>query len=149
MKSILLSKQVNAPPEVVFSVASDLANAAEYVQGIERIELLTPKPIGVGTKWRETRKMMGQETTETLEITAFNPPQSYTVEANSCGSHFASTFRFAPEANGTRVELEINCRADSFFAKMMSPFSGMMVGMMKKMVDQDLEDVKRVAESRG
>ena len=148
MKNHTLTKQVNAPPDVVFAVASDLAKAAEHVQGIERIELLTPEPVGVGTKWRETRKMMGKEATETLEITAFDPPRSYTVEADSCGCHFVSTFRFTPEAGGTRVELEVGGHANSFMAKLMSPLSGLMMGTMKKMMDQDLEDVKRVAESR-
>lgn len=148
MMRLMLTKQVNAPPDIVFAVASDLANAAEHVQGIERIELLTPPPIGVGTRWRETRTIMGKESTETLEVTAFDPPRRYTVEADSCGSHFESTFRFTPAAGGTRVELEINCRADSFFAKLMSPLSGLMMGTMKKMLDQDLEDVTRVAEAR-
>ena len=148
MKPITLTKQINVPPDVVFAVAGDLANAAEHIQGIDRIELLTPQPVGVGTKWRETRKMMGKEATETLEITAFDPPRSYTVEADSCGCHFVSTFRFTPEAGGTRVELEVASQAKTFMAKLLSPLGCLMAGTMKKMMDQDLEDLKHVAESR-
>lgn len=148
MKPIILTKQINAPPDVVFAVASDLANAAQHVQGIERIELLTPEPVGVGTRWKETRKIMCREATETLEITAFDPPHSYRVEADSCGCHYVSTFRFTPEAGGTRVELEVGGHATTFMAKLMSPLSGLMAGTMKKMIDQDLEDLKRVAEAR-
>lgn len=149
MKPIILTKQVNASLDVVFDVASDLANAAEHIQGIERIELLTPEPVGVGTKWRETRKIMGKEATETMEVTAFDPPRSYTVEADSCGCHFLSTFRFTPESDGTRVELEVASQANTLMAKLMSPISALMAGTMKKMMDQDLEDLKRVAESRA
>jgi hypothetical protein len=145
-----MTKYVAAPVEVVFDVASDLANAAEHVRGIEKIELLTPGPIGVGTKWRETRKMMGREATETLEITAFDRPRSYSVGCTSCGCYFESTFRFVPAAAGTKVTLDVNTRALTLFAKLMSPLGNLMMGKtFRKCLNDDLEDVKRVAESRA
>jgi hypothetical protein len=134
----------------VFDVATDLAHAAEHVRGIEKIELLTPGPVGVGTRWRETRRMMGNLATETLEVKEFDRPLKYVVGCESCGCCFQTTFAFAPRANGTDVTLDVHAEALTLMAKIMSPLGNFMTGKtMRKCLDDDLEDVKRVAESRA
>jgi hypothetical protein len=148
--SFAVTKHVDAPVETVFDAASDLAHAAEHIRGIEKIELLTPGPVGAGTRWRETRKMMGHESTETLEITAFGRPRSYTVACHSCGAFFETTFRFASDASGTNVTLDVRMEARSLMAKLMSPLGNLMFGKtMRKCMDDDLEDIKHVAEARA
>jgi hypothetical protein len=150
MADFQVTKHVAAPPEVVFDVATDLSHAAEHVRGIEKIELLTPGPVKVGTRWKETRKMMGMESTETLQVTAFDRPRSYTVSCDSCGCHFDSTFSFAPSAGGTDVTLDVKTKPLTIAAKIMSPIGDLMMkGTMRKYLEEDLEDVKRVAESRA
>ena len=149
MSSFQMTKHVAAPVDVVFDIASDLAHATEHVRGIEKIELLTSGPIGVGTKWRETRRMMAREATETLEITAFDRPRTYTVGCDSCGCYFQTVFQFEPHAGGTAVTLEVTTKAQTFMAKLMSPIGNLMMGkVMRKCIEDDLDDVKRVAESR-
>jgi hypothetical protein len=149
MASISITRQVAAPPEVVFEVATDLPHAAEHIRGIDKIELLTPGPIGVGTRWKETRRMMGNTATETLEIVAFDRPRSYTVGCESCGAYMETTFGFLPAGTGTQVSLNVRMEARSLFAKLLSPVGNLMFGkMMRKCLDDDLADIKRVAESR-
>jgi hypothetical protein len=168
MPSFTMTKRINAPVETVFDVASDLARAAEHIRGIEKIELLTPGLVGVGTRWRETRKMMGREATETLEITAFDRPHSYKVGCESCGAYMETTFRFTPvegqlhglksvprdepsllSSAATDLTLDIRCEARSLFAKLMSPLTGVMFEkMMRGCMESDLDDVARAAESR-
>jgi len=149
MSNFTLTKRVEAPVEVVFDVATDLTHAAEHIRGIEKIELLTPGPVGVGTRWRETRRMMGREATETLEIKRFNVPNNYTVGCESCGCYFETTFGFIGRANGTDVTLDVRSQTLTLFAKIMSPIGNLMMGKtMRKLLNDDLEDVKRVAEAR-
>jgi len=148
MASLRLTQHVHATPEVVFELASDLERVAEHVKGIERVELLTDGPIGVGTRFRETRIMFKKETSEDLEITAFDPPHSYTVECDSCGSHFRSEFRFIPDVSGTTIELLLDTRANTLLAKLMSPLGLLMMGSMRKIIQADLDDIKRAAEER-
>jgi hypothetical protein len=150
MTSFVFTKYVEAPPQTVFDVAADLEHAAEHVRGIEKIEMLTPPPVGVGTRWRETRKMMGKLATETLEVKAFDRPRKYVVGCESCGCYFESTFTFAPRSSGTAVTLDVHTKALTLMARIMSPIGNMMMGKtMRKLLDDDLEDVKRVAESRA
>ena len=148
MAKITTRMHIEAVPDVVFEVASDLANAAETFQGIEQLEVLGEGPIGVGTRFRETRKVMGKSSTEEMEITAFDPPHGYTVECETCGALYRSQYTFVGDIAGTHVRLETNCKPITLLAKLMSPLSKLMMGTMKKCLDDDLEDLKRVAEAR-
>jgi len=149
MAKFLMSEHVNAPPEVVFEVASDFRRAAQHIQGIESLEVLTEGPIGVGTRFRETRVMLGKSSTEEMEITEFDAPRRYVVECDSCGGHFRAEYRFIGDIAGTHVRLEFDTYPISFVAKLMSPLSKLMMGPMKKCIGADLEDLKSVAEAKA
>jgi hypothetical protein len=148
MAKFTLTKRIEAPLETVFDVATDLAHAAEHLRGIQKIELLTDGPVGVGTRWRETRKMMGHESTETLQIVAFDRPRSYAVGCESCGAYLETTFRFAQVGEATDLTLDVRMEARSLVAKLMSPLGSLMFGKtMRQLMENDLDDVRRVAES--
>ncbi len=149
MTEFTLSRRIAAPPERVFEISTDLRHAAEHVRGITRLEVLTDGPIGVGTRFRETRIVLEREATEEMEVTAFDPPRSYTVEAESCGTHFASTFTFEPVDGGTEVRLVFRAEPRTFGAKVMGfVFRGMLKSCMRA-VAQDLDDIAAVAEGRA
>ena len=57
-----------ASPERIFAVMTDLDAAAEWMPNIVSIERLDGDGFGVGTQWRETRKMFGKEATELFEV---------------------------------------------------------------------------------
>ncbi|TWT88932.1 Polyketide cyclase / dehydrase and lipid transport [Pseudobythopirellula maris] len=149
MRPIHATQRIEAPPERVWAVATDLEHAAERVSGIDRIEVVTDGPFGVGTVWRETRTMMNHQSTEELTVTRCGPPTGYTVEGESCGCAFASTLRFTPAGEGaTDVGFEMLWRAKTIFAKLASPIAGLLVGGgMRKAVESDLSDLKRACES--
>lgn len=146
---VVYSREINAPPHRVFEVFSDLPNAAERISGIESVEMLTDGPVGKGTRWTETRKMMGKLSSETMTITGFDPPKSYTAEAESCGAHYTSVFTFEPAGEGTRVTMTFEGRPVSLFAKLMMPLGALMSGALKKMIAKDLDDLARYCEGGG
>ena len=142
-----VEKQIDARPERVFALASNFATMSERIPGIKRVEMLTDGPVGVGTKFKETRVMFGKEATETMEVTAFDPPRSYNLGANSCGCLYDSCFAVTPNAGGTKVTLSFVATPVSFFAKLMSPLGKLMAGTMRKCFDGDLEAIKKAAEA--
>ncbi len=146
MGRITLNKFIDAPPERVFEVFADLRNAAGRVSAITKIEMLTDGPVGVGTRWRETRVMFKKEATETIEITAFDPPRSYTTLANSCGCRYECAFRFEPQDQGTRVTVEFAWTAQSLLAKLMAPLGKLMASTCMKAFDKDLSELKAHCE---
>lgn len=148
MKPIECNLFIQAPPERVFAVASNFAHAPEFIPGITKVEMLTEGPVGVGTRFKETRKFMGKEATETMELTGFDPPRSYTLGCHSCGADCLSRISFQPEGQGTRLTFQFEMKPVSFFAKLMSPLSGLMAGTMKKCFVGDMEAIKAAAEAR-
>jgi hypothetical protein len=150
MAQFSMTKWIAAPVETVFTVATDLAHAAENIRGIKKVEPLTGGPFGVGTRWRETRKMLGTESTETLEVVGFERWKSYIVGCESCGAYFETMFRFERDGDGTLVTLDARTEARSLVAKLMSPIGNLMFGkMMRKCVGEDLDDIKDIAERRA
>lgn len=67
------SCQIKAPREQVFAAFTDLPNLADKVTAITEIEMLTSGPVGVGTKFKETRIMFGKESSEVRKSPAFPP----------------------------------------------------------------------------
>ena len=148
MPKLQLNKTVNAPVEQTFQLFADFPNAANRINGIEKVEMLTNGPIGVGTRFKETRIMFGREATEEMEVTQFEPNKLYTVAANSCGARFESTFTFQPSGESTQVQMSLNTKAESLFAKLMSPLSALMMGSVKKAIESDIDQMTEICEQR-
>lgn len=147
-----LSTTIDAPQEAVFAVVSDFSNAAKMISGIDSVEMLDQakdgSAVGVGTRFKETRTMMGKQATEEMEVIEFDPPRSYTLSAISCGARFDSRVACDQESpGGCRLSYDIDTTAISLFAKIMSPIMGvMMKGTMRKMMEKDLADIKAHVE---
>ena len=142
------SSTIASPPARTFEVFTDLEQAARTIDGITSLEVLTDAPTGVGTRFRETRTMFGREATEEMEFTEFEPSRRYTVECDSCGAHWTSVYRFTPEGERTRVDVEMTVTPVSLMAKLMSPLSAAFSGTLIKCLKKDLEDLGRAAEGR-
>ncbi len=145
-KPIRISRHFNATVERVFEVMTDFRAAPQRIPAIKKVEVLTDGPVGKGTRFRETRIMFGREATETMEVTEFDPPHSLTVGGNSCGTIFASRFRFRPSGSGTELEMELTTKPVSMFAKLMSPLAAFMMGPMKKAMSADIDAIQKVCE---
>ncbi|WEL92246.1 SRPBCC family protein, partial [Tsukamurella tyrosinosolvens] len=72
---------VAAPRTAVFAAFADIENAPARMSGIESVDFVSDVRTGLGTRGRETRRMYGRAATEEMEITAFDAPSGYTVEA--------------------------------------------------------------------
>lgn len=149
MKPIRMSEYVAAHQEAVFAAFADFENATKTVSAINEIEMLTEGPVAQGTRFRETRTVMKREATEVMEVTRYEAGKAYTLECNSCGAHFSSTFEFHAEGDGTRVDFEMTSTPVTLMAKLMSPISSLMAGTMKKCMAQDMADVKRAVEGNA
>src|SRR4051812_25074752 len=118
------SKTIAASVEQVFAAMADIPNAPSRVPAILKVEMLTPGPVGVGTKFKETRKMFGKEATETMEFTAFEPNRRYVLSANSCGMLMNTELLFTPEGTATRVDMNMTAQATSMKTRIMGTLMG-------------------------
>ena len=70
MATIKVSNVIAAPVDRVFQLFTDIEHGPVHVSDIKRIELLIPGPVRRGTRWRETREVMGVRDSAEMEITS-------------------------------------------------------------------------------
>ena len=71
---IQVTRTIDAPPEIVWTLITDIANSPQVISGIDSVTILgSTEGFGVGTRWRETRTMFGKEATEEMEVSARSP----------------------------------------------------------------------------
>ena len=146
MAGVTIKKHIEASPEEVFAAATDLNKWVERIRGIEKVELLTDGPLGVGTRFRETRIMFKREAIEEMEFTGFDPPNGYAVGCESHGCRYNTEFSFTPNGSGTDVEMRFEATPLTFVAKAMSAMMKPMLGSVGKVLEQDLDDLKAAIE---
>ncbi len=140
MPGVTVRHLVKADPDTTFRVFADIPNAAATIAGIRSVEMLSDGPVGIGTRGRETRIMMGQSATEEMWVTGFDPPRSYVVEAESHGTHYHSRYDFEPVEGGTSVTLRFEGRPLTLTARLLSLVGVLFLGQIRKMLAQDMAD---------
>src|SRR5262245_11156101 len=145
MKPLLSAHRSSAPPDRMWAVASDFAQAPGRIKAITKVEIVTPGPVGAGTRFREWR---GRQMVD-MEIAAWSPPRSYSLRGYAVGTEFMSEIRCVPDGSGTRLEMEGDARAQTFGANLLSPLISAMSKMMMKSCAKDLSDIAAAAERSG
>lgn len=149
MASVRVGTHIEKPLEDVFAVFTNIEAAASRVNNIRRIEVLTPGGFAIGTRWLETREILGREQTEEMSVTAMEHGRSYTITTETAGTRFDCTFHFERAVGGTDVLVEFDIVPSSFGGMLVAPFGWMMTKTVEDSLKQDLADLKAVAEGRG
>ncbi|QYH36882.1 SRPBCC family protein [Salinibacterium sp. M195] len=144
------SVHIDAPVERVFEVFCDLDSTPTNVSGIISLELLEgPAQLKIGTKWRETRTFAGKEATEVMWVTDYEQDVSYTVDAESHGTHYQSVYLFMPSHGGTRLDYRFTMTPLTFGARLMSIVGLLFLGVTKKALTKDHHELKVACESQA
>ncbi len=140
---------INGSKEDIWKVITDIENATSNISGIEKVEILDhPKDSLVGLKWIETRTMFGKTATETMWVTEAEDNHYYQTRAENHGAIYISRLEISEENGQNFLSMSFDGQAQSFGARIMSAIFGfLMKGATKKMIQQDLEDIKKVVES--
>lgn len=136
--------RVEADPAKVWAAVTDIENAANNIQAIEKIEILEKPARGlVGLKWRETRVMFGKEATEVMWVTEARENEFYATRAESHGAVYISTVSLKPENGATLLSMGFRGEAQTIGAKFFSVILGVFFkGATRKALHADLLDIK-------
>ncbi len=149
---VTASRHVDAAPEAVWAVMTNLEGFAGAISGIENVERLDEGAgFQVGTKWRETRIMFGKTATEDMWVTEIDPGHRYVVEASSHGAEYRTIQTVAAdEAGGSLLTMSFSGKPVSTMAKVMSATVGKLFeNATRKAFAQDLADVATAAAAAG
>ena len=147
MATVVVSNEVGAPVEQVFAAFGDVEHASEHVAAIKGIEMLTPGGFGLGTRWRETREVLGRLDSAEMEVTSFEQNKGYTITHYKGGARLDTTFSFTPMPKGTSVQVEFSLDGPGLPPGLLTPLTWAISGKVRDVLAQDLGDLKRQIES--
>jgi carbon monoxide dehydrogenase subunit G len=145
-----LTQHIQAPPEKVWSVITDIPGSAATLSGVEAVQLLTEGPYAEGTRWKETRKMLGRSETVEMWVAQVDRPRSTTVKAAQGGADYSTRFNLAPRDGGTDLTLTFGAevlKPTAASRVMMAVFGKMGMAATRKALAKDLAEIAAKAES--
>lgn len=145
-----LTQHIHAIPEKVWAVISDIPGSAATLSGIDAVQMLTDGPYGEGTRWKETRTMMGRAETVEMWVAQADPPRSTTVKALQGGADYTTRFSLAERDGGTDLTLTFSADVikPTFLSKVtMALFGRLGMSMTRKALTKDLAEIAAKAES--
>ncbi|WP_062381291.1 SRPBCC family protein [Demequina pelophila] len=142
-------RRIEASPEAVWKVVTDLDGAADVMSAIVAIQRLEGDGYEPGVRWRETRRMFGREADEVMEVAEVDAPHRTVVVAENRGTEYETIFTLIPDGEGTLLRV-------SFTAETPHPGPAQRVGWLlfgkagmkatRKALDTDLEEIAAAVE---
>jgi carbon monoxide dehydrogenase subunit G len=145
-----LTQHIHASPDKVWAVVSDIPGSAATLSGINAVQMLTEGPYREGTRWKETRTMMGRAETVEMWVDQADPPRSTTVKANQAGADYTTRFSLAERDGGTDLTLTFGADVvkPTVLSKVaMALFGKIGMSITRKALAKDLAEIAAKAES--
>jgi hypothetical protein len=134
--------------DAVWNVITDIENAATFISGIEKIEIVERPASGlVGLCWRETRMYFGSLASVEKRITEAAENEFYKTSAEDSGFLFLTTMRIAESGDGVVLTSSHDTRPQGFAAKLKSTPMFLFKGVIRKALLRDLNDIKASVEN--
>ena len=122
---------IDRPVDAVFDYVADSRNEPSFNPAMAGVELLTPPPIGRGTRFRAR---MGRAGTQMLvELTEFDRPHRLGSRATSSMMQTSGALTFAPGGDGTVMSWAWQVRPRGWM-RMLGPLSGPLGGRMERRI---------------
>ncbi|MFF8510813.1 SRPBCC family protein [Streptomyces sp. NPDC015492] len=150
--TVVVERRVDASPGRVWESITDLPDMPRVLSGVERVEVLTRGGFAIGTRWRETRRMLGKEATEEMLVTECEPPDRYVTVADSHGMHYVSEITLTPDGTGaTTLRMTFSARPargrrQGFLGRLIARFGAKAVA---KALAKDLSEIANAVESKS
>jgi uncharacterized membrane protein len=146
MTTVSVVTEVAAPVQQVFELFTDLEHSAGRVSNIKEIEVLTTGGFELGTRWLETRQIVGQLSSAEMEVTAFERNRTYTITHHKAGTRIDTMFTFEPFEKGTRVQIQFDLESYGLPPGLLAPMGWAIAGKVRDVISHDLADLKEAAE---
>jgi len=148
MTTVTVATTVAGRVEQVFDVFTDVEHGAERVTNIQKLEMLTVGGFRLGSRWLETRAVLGHPHTVEMEVTAFEQNHTYRITHHTAGARIDAVFTFEPVGDQTRVQIEFILESHGLPPGALSPVRWAMASKVRDVIGQDLEDLKAFIEQQ-
>jgi len=141
---ITATTEIDAPAATVAEYAFEPINDPTWIGGISSATLLTPRPIGRGTRVQRLAKFLGRTIDYVLEVVTFEPGRLMEMKSVKGPFPMNVTYRFEPEGGRTRASVRVQGTASGHYR--IADF--FMAPMVKRNVSGDLKRLKKIVEAR-
>ncbi|MFC0522100.1 SRPBCC family protein [Pontibacillus salicampi] len=131
--------------EEVFDFLTSFDNAQTIMPNVVKNEILTEGPMGVGTRFRETREIKGREAASIIEITEFDKPNTFSVRSDVDGLSTFYHYTLTDKEGGTEVDFVCNIEAETLRMKLVKPIFKQ---IMKKEDGDHVQKMKEAMEKQ-
>lgn len=131
MAHITGSIRIQAPPERVFDTVADSRLEPSFNPAMTTVDLLTPGPIGLGTRFRARMGNAGMEML--VELTEFDRPRRLGSRTTSSMMETTGTLTCTPDAGATRLSWDWQVRPRGWF-RSLGPFVGLLGHRMERQI---------------
>ena len=132
------------PVTQVFDFLSNLENAPQWQNGVLASEVITTGQIGVGTRFKETLKLMGRPVEAICEIIEHEPGHRFVWQGSAPSLKFQGQYQFEPVSEGTRVSYTGSTELSGLW-RLVEP---LMAGEINKEIDTELKMIKSAVEAQ-
>jgi carbon monoxide dehydrogenase subunit G len=113
---------INRPVEEVFDFVADERNEPRYNPGMVRAEMLTPEPVGLGSRFRAEMRTRPRPMAMTTEFTGYDRPRRLASTTRLTTMDIQGALTFDPVPGGTRMRWSWDV-APRGLLKLMSPLA--------------------------
>ena len=94
---------INRPAEVVFDFVADERNEPRFNPRMARVELVSPGPIGAGSRFHAEMTTMGRTTPMSIEFTGYDRPRRLASRTSMSTMDIDGELTFETVPAGTRM----------------------------------------------
>ena len=144
MSRTTVRRTIDAPVDFVFNTVAEIDNFSKAIPHIADVEFLSDVKRGVGSRFRETRLMMGREASTVLEVTEYVENERVRLVSDEGGTVWDSVFSVRPADGGTELTLAMDAAPYTFKSRMLVPIMKLVIrmGLVK-----DMDAVKQYCEN--
>lgn len=137
------SRFIAASQQQCFDYLTDPSKMPAWDPNVVESKLITPAPMGVGSKLQQVRLQGKREMTCSADVIEHQPYSKHSVRTNIMGVQATFAYTFEPQNDGTRMSVHAELEGKGF-AKL---FEGFM-GKACEKVDNDILDRIAAAMSK-
>ncbi len=123
--------RIAAPVGQVFDTVADSRNEPSFNPAMTGVELLTPPPVGPGTRFRARMGKAGMEML--IELTGFDRPHRLGSRTTSSMMETSGTLTFAADGQGTVMSWDWQVRPKGWL-RMLGPLSRPLGSRMERRI---------------
>jgi uncharacterized protein YndB with AHSA1/START domain len=143
MGTMTIQRDIHAPAAKVFETVAHIDQFTQAIPDIVDVQFLSEQRTGVGTRFRETRKMGKRDAVTDLEVTEYVENERVRLVADAGGTIWDTVFEIVDKGEWTKMTMTMDSRPYRLLAKIFNPLIGPMI---KSAVGKDMDAVKTFCE---